>query len=99
MLVPYSSTVNTTRSVNCSYFSVPRTVGTHHGSTEPGCLSVGNLSSSRHECCPAKRKAAGVISSDPRGIWLSAVDTLRNLFLTPTTEMFSFLQQLRDATH
>ncbi|MEK6280357.1 MAG: hypothetical protein AABN95_08395 [Acidobacteriota bacterium] len=31
------------------------------------------------------------------GYWLSEVDTLRNLFLTPATEMLGFIQQLRDA--
>jgi hypothetical protein len=41
-------------------------------------------------------KAAGSDSSGLQNFWLPTLDNLRNLFLTPTAEMPSFLQQLRE---
>jgi site-specific DNA recombinase len=44
-----------------------------------------------------REKAAGADSSDLRPIWLPTLDNLRNFLLTPTTEVLSFFQQLREA--
>jgi hypothetical protein len=44
----------------------------------------------------AKEKAAGLTSAAFKS-WLPTVDNLRNLFLMPTPEMLSFLQQVREA--
>jgi hypothetical protein len=41
-------------------------------------------------------KAAGASSSDLRPIWLPTLDTLRNFFLLPTTEMLTLFQPVRD---
>ena len=41
-------------------------------------------------------KAAGANSSELRPIWLSAVDTLRNLFYAPTVEMKITLELRQD---
>ncbi|MFZ0748557.1 MAG: hypothetical protein WAM70_04280, partial [Pyrinomonadaceae bacterium] len=42
-----------------------------------------------------KQKVAGACSGDLCPIWLPTLDNLRNLFLTPTSEMLSFFQQVQ----
>lgn len=42
-------------------------------------------------------KAAGADSNGLQNLWLPTVDNLRNFFLTPTAEMLSFFQQVREA--